>query len=123
MGISVLPSSTTGRVSTRPRRATGQGCRGWPTAWTRSAAPSRWSPARAKAPRSKGGSRRAPSPRSRMRYLALGRTSPAARRTETGGGTRWAGGNVRLEAGLGEDGERLHDRAFQDDEGKELLEG
>jgi dihydrofolate reductase len=33
-----------------------------------------------------------------------------------------AGANVRLEAGLGDDGERLHDWAFQDPEGKELLE-
>ena len=33
-----------------------------------------------------------------------------------------AGANVRLEAGLGDDGERLHDWAFQDAEGKEILE-
>ena len=33
-----------------------------------------------------------------------------------------AGANVRLEAGLGDDGERLHDWAFQDDAGKEILE-
>jgi dihydrofolate reductase len=33
-----------------------------------------------------------------------------------------AGANVRLEAGLGEDGERLHDWAFQDDAGRGLLE-
>jgi dihydrofolate reductase len=32
------------------------------------------------------------------------------------------GANVRLEAGLGDDGERLHDWAFQDAYGKELLE-
>jgi dihydrofolate reductase len=32
------------------------------------------------------------------------------------------GANVRQEAGLGDDGERLHDWAFQDDYGKELLE-
>jgi dihydrofolate reductase len=33
-----------------------------------------------------------------------------------------AGANMRLEAGLGDDGERLHDWAFQDEEGKEILE-
>jgi dihydrofolate reductase len=33
-----------------------------------------------------------------------------------------AGANVRLEAGLGDDGERLHDWVFQDDAGKEMLE-
>jgi dihydrofolate reductase len=33
-----------------------------------------------------------------------------------------AGANVRLEAGLGDDGERLHDWAFEDEAGKELLE-
>jgi dihydrofolate reductase len=33
-----------------------------------------------------------------------------------------AGANMRLEAGLGDDGERLHDWAFQDEEGKEMLE-
>src|SRR5918999_4968642 len=33
-----------------------------------------------------------------------------------------AGANVRLEAGLGDDGERLHDWAFQDEYGKETLE-
>jgi dihydrofolate reductase len=33
-----------------------------------------------------------------------------------------AGANVRLEAGLGDDGERLHDWAFQEDAGKEMLE-
>ena len=33
-----------------------------------------------------------------------------------------AGPNVRLEAGLGDDGERLHDWAFQDEEGREILE-
>jgi dihydrofolate reductase len=33
-----------------------------------------------------------------------------------------AGTNVRLEAGLGDDGDRLHDWAFQDEVGKELLE-
>jgi len=33
-----------------------------------------------------------------------------------------AGANVRLEAGLGDDGERLHDWAFQDEAGKEMLE-
>lgn len=33
-----------------------------------------------------------------------------------------AGANVRLEAGLGDDGERLHDWAFQDQEGREILE-
>jgi len=33
-----------------------------------------------------------------------------------------AGANVRLEAGLGDDGERLHDWVFQDEAGKELLE-
>jgi dihydrofolate reductase len=33
-----------------------------------------------------------------------------------------AGANVRLEAGLGDDGERLHDWAFQDEAGKELIE-
>jgi hypothetical protein len=32
-----------------------------------------------------------------------------------------AGGNVRLEAGLGDDGERLHDRAFKDPAGMELI--
>ena len=34
-----------------------------------------------------------------------------------------AGANVRLEAGLGDDGERLHDWAFQDEAGKALIEG
>jgi dihydrofolate reductase len=34
-----------------------------------------------------------------------------------------AGANMRLEAGLGDDGERLHDWAFQDEAGKEMLEG
>jgi dihydrofolate reductase len=33
-----------------------------------------------------------------------------------------AGANVRLEAGLGDDGQRLHDWAFQDDAGRELIE-
>ena len=33
-----------------------------------------------------------------------------------------AGANVRLEAGLGDDGERLHDWAFQDEAGRELIE-
>jgi dihydrofolate reductase len=33
-----------------------------------------------------------------------------------------AGANVRLEAGLGDDGERLHDWAFHDVEGKEILD-
>jgi dihydrofolate reductase len=33
-----------------------------------------------------------------------------------------AGANVRLEAGLGDDGERLHDWAFQDEGGMELIE-
>ena len=33
-----------------------------------------------------------------------------------------AGANMRLEAGLGDDGERLHDWAFHDEAGKELLE-
>ena len=33
-----------------------------------------------------------------------------------------AGANVRLEAGLGDDGERLHDWAFQDEAGMQLLE-
>jgi dihydrofolate reductase len=33
-----------------------------------------------------------------------------------------AGANVRLEAGLGEDGERLHDWAFQDEDGLKLIE-
>jgi dihydrofolate reductase len=33
-----------------------------------------------------------------------------------------AGANVRVEAGLGDDGERLHDWAFQDVEGKEILD-
>jgi dihydrofolate reductase len=33
-----------------------------------------------------------------------------------------AGANMRLEAGLGEDGELLHDWAFQDEEGREMLE-
>jgi dihydrofolate reductase len=33
-----------------------------------------------------------------------------------------AGANVRLEAGLGDDGQRLHDWAFHDQEGKEILE-
>ena len=33
-----------------------------------------------------------------------------------------AGANVRLEAGLGDDGERLHDWAFKDEYGKETLE-
>jgi dihydrofolate reductase len=33
-----------------------------------------------------------------------------------------AGANVRREAGLGDDGERLHDWAFQDEAGKEILE-
>jgi dihydrofolate reductase len=32
-----------------------------------------------------------------------------------------AGANVRLEAGLGDDGERLHDWAFQDEAGMELI--
>ncbi|HKI28697.1 MAG TPA: dihydrofolate reductase family protein [Actinomycetota bacterium] len=34
-----------------------------------------------------------------------------------------AGANMRLEAGLGDDGERLHDWAFRDEAGKEMLEG
>jgi len=34
-----------------------------------------------------------------------------------------AGANVRLEAGLGDDGERLHDWAFQDPAGMELIQG
>ncbi len=34
-----------------------------------------------------------------------------------------AGDNVRLEAGLGDDGERLHDWAFQDPAGLEIIEG
>jgi dihydrofolate reductase len=33
-----------------------------------------------------------------------------------------AGANMRLEAGLGDDGERLHDWAFQDEAGKALIE-
>jgi dihydrofolate reductase len=33
-----------------------------------------------------------------------------------------AGANVRLEAGLGDDGERLHDWAFQDPAGLEMIE-
>jgi dihydrofolate reductase len=33
-----------------------------------------------------------------------------------------AGANVRLEAGLGDDGERLHDWAFQDEAGKAMIE-
>jgi dihydrofolate reductase len=33
-----------------------------------------------------------------------------------------AGANVRFEAGLGDDGERLHDWAFQDVEGREILD-
>jgi dihydrofolate reductase len=33
-----------------------------------------------------------------------------------------AGANVRLEAGLGDDGERLHEWAFQDQAGMEMLE-
>jgi len=33
-----------------------------------------------------------------------------------------AGANMRVEAGLGDDGERLHDWAFQDEEGREMLE-
>jgi dihydrofolate reductase len=33
-----------------------------------------------------------------------------------------AGANMRLDAGLGDDGERLHDWAFQDEEGREMLE-
>jgi len=33
-----------------------------------------------------------------------------------------AGANMRLEAGLGDDGERLHDWAFQDEAGREMLE-
>jgi dihydrofolate reductase len=33
-----------------------------------------------------------------------------------------AGANMRVEAGLGDDGERLHDWVFQDEAGKELLE-
>jgi dihydrofolate reductase len=32
-----------------------------------------------------------------------------------------AGANVRLEAGLGDDGQRLHDWAFEDEAGKEIL--
>ena len=34
-----------------------------------------------------------------------------------------AGANVRLDAGLGDDGERLHDWAFQDPAGMELIQG
>lgn len=34
-----------------------------------------------------------------------------------------AGANVRLEAGLGDDGERLHDWAFKDPAGMELIQG
>ena len=34
-----------------------------------------------------------------------------------------AGANVRLDAGLGDDGERLHDWAFQDPAGVELIQG
>jgi len=34
-----------------------------------------------------------------------------------------AGANVRLEAGLGDDGERLHDWAFRDPAGTELIQG
>ena len=34
-----------------------------------------------------------------------------------------AGANMRVEAGLGDDGERLHDWAFQDEAGKALIEG
>jgi hypothetical protein len=33
-----------------------------------------------------------------------------------------AGANVRLEAGLGDDGERLHEWAFEDAAGREMLE-
>jgi dihydrofolate reductase len=33
-----------------------------------------------------------------------------------------AGANIRVEAGLGDDGERLHDWAFKDPAGKELIE-
>jgi dihydrofolate reductase len=33
-----------------------------------------------------------------------------------------AGANMRVEAGLGDDGERLHDWAFQDEAGKALIE-
>ena len=33
-----------------------------------------------------------------------------------------AGANMRLEAGLGDDGQRLHDWAFHDEAGKEALE-
>ena len=33
-----------------------------------------------------------------------------------------AGANMRVEAGLGDDGERLHDWAFEDEAGKEILE-
>jgi dihydrofolate reductase len=33
-----------------------------------------------------------------------------------------AGANMRLEAGLGDDGERLHDWAFHDEEGRALIE-
>jgi dihydrofolate reductase len=33
-----------------------------------------------------------------------------------------AGANMRIEAGLGDDGERLHDWAFQDQAGMEMLE-
>lgn len=33
-----------------------------------------------------------------------------------------AGANVRLEAGLGDDGERLHEWAFEDEAGREMLE-
>jgi dihydrofolate reductase len=32
-----------------------------------------------------------------------------------------AGVNMRVEAGLGDDGQRLHDWAFEDEEGKELI--
>jgi dihydrofolate reductase len=34
-----------------------------------------------------------------------------------------AGANVRLEAGLGDDGERLHDWVFQDPAGSEMIRG
>src|SRR5688572_17492765 len=34
-----------------------------------------------------------------------------------------AGANMRVEAGLGDDGERLHDWAFQDEAGRALIEG
>jgi dihydrofolate reductase len=33
-----------------------------------------------------------------------------------------AGANMRLEAGLGDDGERLHDWVFQDEAGKQMIE-